>query len=181
VEMNLNRGKKMEMEEKMEMEKQKMEMEEKKEEVKEEKMEKEEEKPKAKIQCTSLYNKYKRKREDEEDTGEYNIYKKSSLPGYFQYGCELLANDEKTLYEIFKEYPSIFTRHYKSLERIVYERDRLKKKPVREVTWIFGSSNTGEIEWVDKYIDSYDTIHKLGNYYLGLTGDKNIVYNLLLA
>jgi hypothetical protein len=80
-----------------------------------------------------LYNKYKRKREDE-DIGECNVYKKRSLPGYFQCACEELANDEKNLYDIFKEYPSIFTRHYKSLERIVYERDRLKKRPVPEVT-----------------------------------------------
>jgi hypothetical protein len=40
-------------------------------------------------------------------------------------------------------------------------------------------SNVGEIEWVDKYIDLYDTMHKLGNYYLDLTGDKNIVYDSL--
>jgi hypothetical protein len=57
----------MEMEEKMEMEKGKMEVEEKKEEVKEE------EKQKVKKQCTSLFNKYKRKRESDEDTGEYKI------------------------------------------------------------------------------------------------------------
>jgi hypothetical protein len=96
--------------EKMEMEKGRMEVEveEKKEEVKEE------EKPKAKKQCTCLYNKYKRKREGDEDTRYYNIYKKRSVLGYFQYVCELLGNDEKTLYETFKEYPSIFTTHYKS-------------------------------------------------------------------
>jgi hypothetical protein len=41
----------------------------------------EEEKPKKK-QCLSLYNKYKRKREGE-DTGEFNIYKKRSVPEYF--------------------------------------------------------------------------------------------------
>jgi hypothetical protein len=34
---------------------------------------------------------------------------------------------------------------------------------------------------VDNYIDSYDETHKVGNYYLGLTGDKNIVYNPLLT
>jgi hypothetical protein len=66
------------------------------------------------------------------------------------------------------------------LERIVYERGRLKKRPVPEVTWIFGPSNVGEIEWVDKYLNSYDTMDKVGNYYLGLTGDKNIVYDPLL-
>jgi hypothetical protein len=90
-------------------------------------MEKEEEKPKAKKQCPSLYNKYKRKREGE-DTLEYNVYKKRSFTGYFQYVCELLVNDEKTLYEIFKEYPSIFTRHCKSLERILYVRGTLKNR-----------------------------------------------------
>jgi hypothetical protein len=154
----------MEVEEKIEMEKKKEEM------YEEEKLKKE---------GMSLYNKYKRKREGE-DNLEYSIYKKRSLPGYFQYVCELLANDEKTLYEIFKEYPSIFTRHYKSLERIVYERDRFKKRPVPEVTWIFGRSDAGEIEWVDNYIDSYDDMHKYGNYYLGLTADKNVVYDPLL-
>jgi hypothetical protein len=39
-------------------------------------------------------------------------------------------------------------------------------------------SGTGEIEWVDNYIDSYDNMHKVGNYYLGLTGDKKIIYYL---
>jgi hypothetical protein len=63
------------------------------------------------------------------------------------------------------------------LERIVYERDRLKKRPQLEITWIFGPLGLGEIEWVDKYINSYYNMHKVGNYYLGLTGDKNIVYN----
>jgi hypothetical protein len=66
------------------------------------------------------------------------------------------------------------------LERIVYERDRLKKRPMPEVNWIFGPSNPGEIEWVDKYIHLYDTMDNFCNYYLGLTGDKNIVYNPLL-
>jgi hypothetical protein len=102
-EMNGINRKKMEV--KVEKMEEKMEVEEKKEEVKEE------EKPKAKKQCVSLYNKYKRKREGE-DTGEYNIYKKRSIPGYFQYACKQLANDEKNLYYIFKENPSIFTRHY---------------------------------------------------------------------
>jgi hypothetical protein len=76
-EMNLNKWKKINEEEKMEkkeIKEEKMEVEEKKEEkmdkeyVKEEKIEKEELKPKVKEQCTSLYNKYKRKREGEEDT-----------------------------------------------------------------------------------------------------------------
>jgi hypothetical protein len=55
----------------------------------------------------SLYNKYKRKRENDEDVGDYKINKKRRFPGYFQYVCELLANDEKSLYDIFKQYPSI--------------------------------------------------------------------------
>jgi hypothetical protein len=84
----------------------------------------------------SLYNKFKRKKENDEDSRECKIYKKRNIPWYFQYSYEL-ANDEKTLYEIFKEYPLIFTRHYKSLERIVYEWDRLKKRPLPEVTYIF--------------------------------------------
>jgi hypothetical protein len=40
-------------------------------------------------------------------------------------------------------------------------------------------SGLGEIEVVDKYLNSYDSMHKLSNYYLDLTGDKNIVYNPL--
>jgi hypothetical protein len=118
---------------------------EEKKEVKEEKPEVKEQKPEVKKQRTSLYNKYKRKREGEEDSGKYRIYKRRSAPGYFQYSCEQLANNEKTLSEIFQEYLSIFTRHYKSLERIVYEGDRLKKRPVPEVIWIYGPLNKGEI------------------------------------
>jgi hypothetical protein len=49
------------------------------------------------------------------------MYKRRSSPGYFQHACELLTNDEKILYEIYKEYPSIFIRNYKVLKRIVYE------------------------------------------------------------
>jgi hypothetical protein len=67
------------------------------------------------------------------------------------------------------------------LERIVYERDTLKKIPVPEVIWIYGPLNKGEIQWVDNYIDSYDEMHKVGNYCLGLSGDKNVVYNPLLT
>jgi hypothetical protein len=32
------------------------------------------------------------------------------------------------------------------------------------------------MEWADKYLNTSDTITKVVNYYLGLTGDKNIVY-----
>jgi hypothetical protein len=71
----------------------------------------------------------------------------------------------------------MFARHYKVLERIVYERDRLKKRPLLEITWIYGPSGMGEIEWVEKNIDSYDNFYKVGNYYLGLTkNNKNLVY-----
>jgi hypothetical protein len=55
------------------------------------------------------------------------VYKRRSAPGYFQYACELLANDDKTLYEICKEYLSVFTRYYKILERRVYKREKFKK------------------------------------------------------
>jgi hypothetical protein len=73
-EMNLNKEKR-----KMEVKEEKMDKEEKideeqKMEVEEEKMEVEEQKPEVKKQCTSLHNKYKRKREGDEDTGKYNIY-----------------------------------------------------------------------------------------------------------
>jgi hypothetical protein len=62
------------------------------------------------------------------------------------------------------------------LERIVYELDRLKKIPQPEVTWIFGGADEGQIEWADNYLNSYNSMDKVGNYYLGLTSDKNIVY-----
>jgi hypothetical protein len=163
----------------MDKEEEKGKIKEEKMKVKEEKPEVKEQKPKVKKRCTSLYNKYKRKREDDEDTGDYKIYKKGSAPGYFQYACELLSNDEKTPYEIYKEYPSIFIGHYNSLERILYERDRLKKRAVPEVTWIFGPSNAGEIEWVDKYIDLYDMMYKFGNYYHIELKVKYRYYNFL--
>jgi hypothetical protein len=73
----------------------------------------------------------------------------------------------------------MYARHYKALKRIVYERDRLKKRPVLEITWIYGPTGMGEIEWVDKNIDSYDVFNKVGNYYLGPTdtgNNKNLLY-----
>jgi hypothetical protein len=33
------------------------------------------------------------------------------------------------------------------------------------------------MEWADKYFNSYDTMTRVENYYLGLTGDKNIIYD----
>jgi hypothetical protein len=39
-------------------------------------MEVKEQKPEVKKQYTSLYNNYMRKREGDEDAGDYNIYKK---------------------------------------------------------------------------------------------------------
>jgi hypothetical protein len=93
--------------------------------------------------------------------------------------CEHLANGKTTLSEIFKEFPSMYARHYKILERIVYEQDRLKKRPVPKVTWVYGPSGMGEMEWADKYLGSYDTLEKVGNYYLGSTDyNKNLVYHL---
>jgi hypothetical protein len=35
------------------------------------------------------------------------------------------------------------------------------------------------MEWADKYVNLYDTMTKVTNYYLGLTKDKNIVYDNL--
>jgi hypothetical protein len=35
------------------------------------------------------------------------------------------------------------------------------------------------MEWGNKYLNSYDTVTKVENYYFGLTGDKNIVYDNL--
>jgi hypothetical protein len=126
-----------------------------------------------KKQCTSLFNKYKRKREGDEDVNTYKVKKKSSsiLPIWLSN----FTKDEKILYEICEDYPSIFTRHYKSLERIVYERDTLKKGLQPEFTWHFGDQGHGEMELADKYLNIYDTMTKVANYYLGLTCDKNII------
>jgi hypothetical protein len=74
----------------------------------------------------------------------------------------------------------MYARHYKTLERIVYKRDRLKKRPVPEVTWIYGPDGMGEIEWADEYLSSYDVFDKVGNYYLGPTEyNKNLIHNPL--
>jgi hypothetical protein len=75
-----------------------------------------------------LFNKYKRIIEGDEDVGTFKVYKRRGAPGYFQYACEFLSNDKKTFYQILKEYLSIFSRHYKGLERIIYGWNRLKKK-----------------------------------------------------
>jgi hypothetical protein len=81
--------------------------------------------------------------------------------------CEHLANGETTLSEIFQEFPSMYDKHYKALERIVYEQDRLKKRPLLEITWIYGP-----------YLGSYNTFDKVGNYYLGpIEYNKNLVYD----
>jgi hypothetical protein len=96
-EMNINKEKrKMDKEEKKKVEEEKREVKEEKNEEKidEEQKINEKQKPEVKNQCTNLYNKYKRKREDE-DVGDYKIYKRRKAPEYFQYGCELLTNDEK--------------------------------------------------------------------------------------
>jgi hypothetical protein len=73
----------------------------------------------------------------------------------------------------------MYSRHYKTLEKIVYERDRLKKRRLLEVTWIYGASVLGKIEWADEYLKSYDIFDKVGNYYLDLNENKNLVYDPL--
>jgi hypothetical protein len=65
-------------------------------------------------------NKYKGRREKDEDSKERGPYKKNTVNKCFENSCEL-ANDKTTLSEIFQEFPSMFDRHYKTLERIVYE------------------------------------------------------------
>jgi hypothetical protein len=55
-------------------------------------------------------------------------------------------------------------RHYKVLERIVYKRDKLKKRTKLENTLLFRTPGQGQMEWVDKYLNSYNTMHKVGNY-----------------
>jgi hypothetical protein len=71
----------------------------------------------------------------------------------------------------------MFTKCYKGLERILYVRGTLKKRTKSEVTWLFTAPGHGQMEWVDKYLNSYNTITKIANYCLGFTGDKNIVYD----
>jgi vacuolar-type H+-ATPase subunit I/STV1 len=123
-----------ELEKEMEKEMEKMEKEmEVKEEIKEEKNE-------------NFDDKNKRKRERDEDAKERGPYKKNTVNKCYENMCEHLANGETTLCEIFQRFPSMYGRHYKTLERIVYERDRLKKRPVPEVTWIYGPYEMGEIE-----------------------------------
>jgi hypothetical protein len=149
------------------------------EEVKEEEVEVKEDIKEEKSDINSD-NKYKRRREKDEDRGERGPYKKNTVSKYFENSCQLLANGITTLSEIFQEFPSMYARHYKTLERIVYERDRLKKRPLLEVTWIYGPSGMGEMEWADENIGSYDYFYKVGNYYLGPTdNNKNLVYNPL--
>jgi hypothetical protein len=164
--------KKKKMEKKVEEEEGKMEKEEVKieEEVKEverkiieeEKMEVKEEMKEEK-NGMNFDNKYKGRRERDEDSREYGIYKKNTVSKYFENACELLANDKSTLSEIFQEFSSMFARCYKSLERIVYEQDRLKKRPLSEVTWIYDPSGMGEIEWADKYLAPNDSFYKVSN------------------
>jgi hypothetical protein len=97
----------------------------------------------------------------------------------FENMCEHLANGETTLSAIFQRFPSMYSRDYKALERIVCERDRLKKRPVREVTGIYRPYCIEEMEWADKYLGTYDTFDKDGNYYLGLKEyNNNLVYYL---
>jgi hypothetical protein len=108
-----------------------------------------------KKQKSEVKKQYTRKREGDEDDGDYKMYKRRSTLGYFQNACELLANNEKMLYEI--------------LESIVYEWDRFKKRTKLEV-----SLGHGQMKWADKYLNTYYTITKVINYYLGLIGDKNI-------
>jgi hypothetical protein len=79
-------------------------------------------------------NKYKRGRERDEDSKERGRYKKNVVSKYFEHSYELLEDGKRTLSEIFHLYPTMYARHYKALKRIVYERDRLKKRPVLEIT-----------------------------------------------
>jgi arylsulfatase A-like enzyme len=144
------------------------------------KMEKEKMEKEMEVKEEIIEENNKRRREKDEDSIERGPYKKNTVNKYFENICEHLANNETTLSEIFQRFPSMYARHYKTLERIVYERDRLKKRPVREVTWIYSPYGMGEIEWADKYLGSYDTFRKVGNYYLGITEyNKNLIYNPL--
>jgi hypothetical protein len=76
----------------------------------EQKMEVKEQKPGMKKQYTNLYDKYRRKREADEDVGDCKVYKKRSGPGYFQYACELVENDERILYEIYEDTIKLWTQ-----------------------------------------------------------------------
>jgi hypothetical protein len=65
------------------------------------------------------------------------------------------------------------------LESIAYEWDRLKKRIKLEVTWIFPVLGHGQMKWADKYLNTYYTMTKVANYYLGVTGDKKLICNNL--
>jgi hypothetical protein len=104
-------------------------------------------------------------REKDENTKERGPYKKNTINKCFESMCEHLANGKIMLSEIFQRFQSIYSSHY--------------KRPVPEVTWIYGPTCIGEEELADKYIDSYDSFEKAGNYYLGPTDyNKNLVYHL---
>jgi hypothetical protein len=62
---------------------------------------------------------------------------------------------------------------------IVHDGDRLKKRTKPEVIWFFSTPGHGQMEWADKCLKIYNTMIKVTNYYLRLTGDKIIVYNNL--
>jgi hypothetical protein len=58
----------------------------------------------------------------------------------------------------------------------VYEWDRLKKRIKLEISWLFGAPGHGQMEWADNYLNTYYTMTKVINYYVGLSGNKNLIY-----
>jgi hypothetical protein len=54
--------------------------------------------------------------------------------------------------------------------------ERLRKRTKREVACLFNTPSHGQMEWAHKYLKTCNTMTKVTNYYLGLTGEKNIVY-----
>jgi hypothetical protein len=59
------------------------------------------------------------------------VITKCTRGGVLLYASQLFANDEKTLYKMYKEYPSIFTKHYKALKRVVYDQTSQEKNKAR--------------------------------------------------
>jgi hypothetical protein len=81
------------------------------------KMKKKEEK-----KADTMLTKYKRKREEGLDE-KIERERKRNHPGYLEWTCEFLANDQADLCNIFNHSASLYIKHSKTFEQIVYERD----------------------------------------------------------
>jgi hypothetical protein len=104
--------------------------------------------------------------------------RKRNHPGYLEWVCQLLANDQADLRDIFNHYSSVFIRHSKTFEQIVYERDRTKVRTKPEVIWIFGDLFSGKTTCANNSLQSkYDSVKNVEKYYVGLAGYRNVLFD----